>query len=145
MKSSRLPLLMSLILILAAVGISPAHAAFKPKPTTNATAGKDPYMQPLRHQKSADAFTKLGRGLTNIIEGPFELYAQTVLASPKTETVYAFFTGVTRGLAMFVVREFVGIYDIVTFPIPVPKNYQPLIQPATTFTDFSQRLAIAQS
>lgn len=136
---------MIMILILAVTGSHSANAAPKLMSPANAASSKDPYMQPLRHETPEDPFTKLARGLTNIVEGPFELYAQPSLVPSGTDTVYALFTGLTKGLAMFVTRELVGVYDIVTFPIPLPKNYQPLIEPATTFTDFSQRLSIAQS
>jgi hypothetical protein len=40
---------------------------------------------------------------------------------------------------MFVVREVVGVYDVITFPIPFPKGYKPVFNPATTFTDWNTR------
>lgn len=82
---------------------------------------------------------KLGRGVTNMIEGPAEFYAQTVLMKDTTDPLFNLVAGSVKGFGMFLVREAVGIYDIVTFPVPVPLGYKPLIRPATTFTDWDAR------
>jgi len=145
MKSSHRLLFIILLLLCAAAGSESAHAAPKPMSTTNAVSSGAPFVKPLKYMSQEDAFTKLGRGLTNIIEGPFELYTQTALVPSNNEILYTFFVGVTKGLGMFVTRELVGVYDIVTFPFPIPEGYKPLIEPATTFTDFEWRKSIAQS
>jgi putative exosortase-associated protein (TIGR04073 family) len=86
-----------------------------------------------------DAFTKLGRGLSNIVTGPGELYIQPVLMATQYEPAQALFGGIGKGLAMLLVREAVGAYELVTFPIPFPKKYKAVLEPATPFTNWDTR------
>jgi len=86
-----------------------------------------------------NAFTKFGRGMANIVIAPAEIYAQPVLLSQTNEITTALFAGLLKGISMFVVREVVGVYDVITFPIPIPKGYKPVFTPATTFSDWSTR------
>ncbi|MEI7752330.1 MAG: exosortase system-associated protein, TIGR04073 family, partial [Candidatus Omnitrophota bacterium] len=86
-----------------------------------------------------NAFTKFGRGLANIATSPGELYTQPILLMKDQAASTAIFGGLLKGTAMFVAREFVGIYEVLTFPFPVPKGYRPIIEPATTFTDWDTR------
>lgn len=86
-----------------------------------------------------NAFTKFGRGMANIVISPGELYTQPVLLMKDQADSTAIFGGLLKGVAMFLVREVVGVYEVVTFPIPFPKGYRPIIQPATTFTDWDTR------
>ena len=90
---------------------------------------------------SADdnAFTKFGRGMANIVISPGELYAQPLLLSKSSESSIAIFGGLCKGISMFIAREVVGVYEVVTFPVPLPKGYKPIIKPATTFTDWDTR------
>ncbi|NQU11000.1 exosortase system-associated protein, TIGR04073 family, partial [bacterium] len=37
--------------------------------------------------------------------------------------------GVPKGFVRWVGRELVGVWEIVTFPLPLPKGYQPVMQP----------------
>ncbi|MFA7255613.1 MAG: exosortase system-associated protein, TIGR04073 family [Candidatus Omnitrophota bacterium] len=85
------------------------------------------------------AFTKFGRGMANIVISPGELYTQPLLLSKTSEPSIAAFGGLFKGLSMFIAREVVGIYEVVTFPIPNFKGYGPIIEPATTFTDWDTR------
>jgi putative exosortase-associated protein (TIGR04073 family) len=95
----------------------------------------------LASQASADdnAFTKFGRGMSNIVISPTELYVQPLLFLKKSEPSIAFFGGLFKGLSMFIAREVVGVYEVITFPIPIPKGYRPIINPATPFTDWDTR------
>ena len=86
-----------------------------------------------------NAFTKFGRGMANIVISPTEIYAQPVLLSQTTEPAIAIFGGLIKGLSMFVVREVLGVYEVVTFPIPNLHGYGPIMNPATTYTDWNSR------
>ena len=86
-----------------------------------------------------NAFTKFGRGMANIVISPAELYTEPILLSKDHDTTTAFFGGLFKGVVMIVAREIVGIYEVVTFPLPIPKGYQPIIKPATVFTDWDIR------
>jgi putative exosortase-associated protein (TIGR04073 family) len=86
-----------------------------------------------------NAFTKFGRGMANIVTSPGELYTQPLLLSKDHDPATAVFGGILKGTAVFLARELVGLYEVITFPVPVPKGYRPLIQPPTTFTDWDTR------
>lgn len=74
---------------------------------------------------------KLGRGFNNITEfarmGEIgaSVEASTLFKNPETGRTTGFIHGFNRSLA----RTFVGVYEIVTFPIP---SYDPIIKPAGT-------------
>lgn len=71
---------------------------------------------------------KLGRGIRNATEfvrlGELQ---RTVEQSALFEgPEYAYTTGVIRGFNRSVIRTLVGVYEIVTFPIP---SYDPILKP----------------
>ena len=74
---------------------------------------------------------KLQRGFVNVALSPMEL--STELAKEKKENPEtmppSWLAGIARGSAFMVGRALVGIYEIVTFPIPLPKDYGPVLQP----------------
>ena len=82
---------------------------------------------------ASDPFTKLGRGVANTLTGWIELPKNVYNTSVEDNA----FTGITLGLAkgagMSIVRTGVGIYEIVTFPFPLPENYAPVIEPEYVF------------
>ena len=43
--------------------------------------------------------------------------------------------GFCKGFAWGTSRFLVGAYDTLSFPIPVPKNYEPLMEPEFVLTD----------
>lgn len=79
-------------------------------------------------------FVKLGRGLTNIVTSPLEILVQplrTLLVDQKVALSPA--AGLFQGLYYTIARAISGAYDLVTFPVPVPKDYGSLIKPSTVF------------
>ena len=84
-------------------------------------------------------FTKFGRGVANIVISPMEFFTQPVLMSEDHEPAIAIFGGLLKGAGMFLAREGVGIYEVLTFPFAGSHNYGPIITPATTFTDWDER------
>ena len=87
-----------------------------------------------------DAFTKFGRGVANIVISPGELYTQPIMMTDNNPVSMAIFGGIMKGLAVCLAREVVGVCEVITFPFPLPKvGYGPIIQPATTFTDWDTR------
>jgi putative exosortase-associated protein (TIGR04073 family) len=83
-----------------------------------------------------NATTKFGRGVANIVTSPGEFYAQPLILSKDHEAPIAIFGGILKGAEMFVARECVGIYEVLTFPFPLPKGFKPIINPPTAFTDW---------
>ena len=82
-----------------------------------------------------DAVRKLGRGLANTLFGIAEIPIQ-VHHTLETEGSGAAATyGVLKGVGRFLMREGVGIYEILTFPIPYPRYYEPILEPEFLLDD----------
>lgn len=85
-----------------------------------------------------DAGIKLSRGLTNVFASPVEYYTQTAKLSGKHDPLTTLFGGFAKGTCMMVARIGTGLYDVVTFPVPVPRDYGPVMQPPTVLDAASQ-------
>ena len=77
--------------------------------------------------------TKLGRGLTNIITSPGEYVVQTQKLTESHDSFTAYAGGIFQGTAKMLQRIVVGAYEVVTFPVPLPKKYRPVLDPPTTY------------
>lgn len=77
---------------------------------------------------------KLGRGLINTLTGMWELPVN-ILKTCKSEGAATGLTvGLVRGLVLGVYRTLVGVYEVVTFPIPAPADYKAITVPPTLIT-----------
>ncbi len=83
--------------------------------------------------------TKFGRGVSNIVISPGEFFTQPIMLAKDHEAPVAIFGGLLKGAGMFVARECVGVYEVLTFPFPLNNNFKPIINPPTTFTDWENR------
>ena len=71
---------------------------------------------------------KLGRGLANVATSFFEL-PKTMGEVKREKGNFAGWTvGVLEGLVNIVKRAGVGVYEVATFPIPFPKDYEPILE-----------------
>jgi putative exosortase-associated protein (TIGR04073 family) len=71
---------------------------------------------------------KLGRGLANVGTSPLEI-PKTMGQVQEEKGIFAGWTlGVLQGLVNTVKRAGVGIYEVVTFPIPFPRDYEPILE-----------------
>ncbi len=86
-----------------------------------------------------DPGIKLGRGLTNIVASPGEYYVQTSKISSDRDPMTRLFAGFLKGTCAMVERIGVGLYDVLTFPVPLPAGYQPVIQPPTVMDGIKQQ------
>jgi len=78
---------------------------------------------------------KLGRGLANIVTSPFEL-AKGMADEGDENGMFAGWTvGILKGLIGVVKRAGVGAFETVTFPVPVPAGYKPILTDPTFFDD----------
>jgi putative exosortase-associated protein (TIGR04073 family) len=75
------------------------------------------------------AIDKAGRGLAGVATGFLEVPGNIAAVDRDQGDAAAATIGVAKGLAMFPVRELVGLYEFVTSPIPVPGDYRPIIEP----------------
>jgi putative exosortase-associated protein (TIGR04073 family) len=72
---------------------------------------------------------KLMRGVVNLATGVGEFPKQIYLIGDKEGWVQGVFRGPVEGLGMFIARTVGGAYEIVTFLIPLPSGYQPMLLP----------------
>ncbi len=72
---------------------------------------------------------KLGRGLANVVTAPLELIRTPYLVSQRDGAVAGGSVGIVKGLWAAVVRELAGVVETATCVLPIPKDFQPLIQP----------------
>ena len=82
----------------------------------------------------SDAFAqspvkKLGRGLANVFTGFLELPANIVDVADEEGFIGAMSYGLVKGIAMTFLRTGVGVYETVTFLIPLPWDYEPILEP----------------
>lgn len=79
---------------------------------------------------------KLGRGIVNVATGWVELPKNIYDTSVETNNPLMGITyGTLKGVGMTVVRTGAGAYDTATFLFPVPKDYQPILQPEFVFEE----------
>ncbi|MGB2662222.1 MAG: exosortase system-associated protein, TIGR04073 family [Candidatus Omnitrophota bacterium] len=79
---------------------------------------------------------KLKRGATNLALSPLEL-PNAVWSDWEMGTAEAFFEGATWGVLQGVFniakRAVVGTFEIITFPVPFPKDYKPILDEPAFF------------
>ena len=74
-----------------------------------------------------DALRKLGRGLSNCLTFTIEIPNQISKANNSDGPIAALTYGVTKGIVMGIFRAVIGAYEVITFPIPLPEWYRPIL------------------
>jgi len=77
----------------------------------------------------ADAFEKLGRGATNTVLGWTEVFIEPGKRFDKNHNVAEGMTGVGVGIVKGLTRTMAGVYEVISFPFPVPEDYDSIIEP----------------
>ncbi len=80
-----------------------------------------------------DPAKKLGRGLANILTGWIELPKNIYDTSVEDNPLAGLTIGLAKGIGMTIVRTGAGIYEVVTFPFPIPEDYGPVLEPEFVF------------
>jgi putative exosortase-associated protein (TIGR04073 family) len=72
---------------------------------------------------------KLQRGFLNIALSPIEVSNE--LSKEKRSDTFppSWVAGLGRGACFMVGRALTGAYEMVTFPVPYPANYRPILKP----------------
>ena len=84
--------------------------------------------------------SKLGRGLSNIVTSPLQYIVQTSKLNENHDGVTALLGGLVNGTGFMAWRMCVGVYEVATFPLPVPSQYGPVLDPDTSLTDLKNTL-----
>lgn len=79
------------------------------------------------------AIGKLLRGVVNVITGWVEIPKRVHETTETSGAGTGFTWGLLRGLGYGFVRTAAGAYDTVTFLVPAPPGYQPVMQPPYVF------------
>ena len=80
-----------------------------------------------------DAFSKLGRGVANTLTGWVELPKNVYNTSVEENAFTGMTMGLAKGAGMLLVRTGAGIFEVATFPFPVPEDYKPILEPEYVF------------
>ncbi|OIO37790.1 MAG: hypothetical protein COT00_05000 [Candidatus Omnitrophica bacterium CG07_land_8_20_14_0_80_50_8] len=72
---------------------------------------------------------KLGRGLSNVAFGWLEFPQGIQDIGEKNNFIAAVTWGPIYGLGKTVLRTAAGVYEVGTFPLPVPEGFRPLLEP----------------
>jgi putative exosortase-associated protein (TIGR04073 family) len=76
---------------------------------------------------------KLQRGFLNIALSPVEFSNEIVKLKKADTALPSWFVGIIKGSFNAVGRGVVGAFEILTFPVPVPSNYAPVVKPEFTW------------
>jgi putative exosortase-associated protein (TIGR04073 family) len=79
---------------------------------------------------------KAGRGLAGMTLGVLEVPGNMVQETRTNGLFSGMTVGFAVGLGKLVARELVGVYEFVTAPFAVPENYEPVLQPESTWQYF---------
>lgn len=82
---------------------------------------------------AGDPIRKLGRGVANTATGWIELPKEIMLETERSGDIGGLIVAPFKGIAKAIGRTLVGIYDVATFLIPLPRYYEPLIEPELVF------------
>jgi putative exosortase-associated protein (TIGR04073 family) len=74
-----------------------------------------------------DPLRKLGRGLSNCLTFPIEIPNQISKTNDSDGPMAALTYGAVKGIVMGIFRLGVGAYEVVTFPLPFPEWYKPIL------------------
>ena len=82
-----------------------------------------------------NALRKLGRGIANVLFGIVEVPNQITKAASEHGGGGIPY-GIGKGFVRWFGREVTGVYDVVTFPVPFPKGYKPIMKPEFPNEDY---------
>jgi putative exosortase-associated protein (TIGR04073 family) len=85
------------------------------------------------------ATDKFLRGLAGVTTGVLEVPGNMAVETKERGPAAGLPLGFVQGLGMLVMRELVGVYEIVSSPFPVPADYEPVMRPEYPWGYFRTR------
>ena len=79
---------------------------------------------------------KLQRGFLNVALSPWEIAHELSTDKKSDRVVPTWASGLVRGSVYAVGRAATGIFEMVTFPVPVPAKYEPVVEPEFEWQHF---------
>lgn len=80
-----------------------------------------------------DKLAKVERGFANMAGGVVEIPGCVVDTTRRKGAWMGYSVGLLKGIGMVPVRTVVGVYEFLTFYVPAPDDYAPVLKPATPF------------
>ena len=117
-------------LIVVVVGMPAARAAERQQTWSNIpppSQGSDRVEEAMGRYNLHPAFQKGGRGAANFFGGWLEVPLNIHQRYSRSDTAGSMFTGLAYGLFKGVVRTGVGLYEMVTFFLPYPEEFAPIL------------------
>lgn len=90
------------------------------------------------YRRSTDAekmMHKLGRGVVNVLTCWVEVPRNIAMEWERTDPATGLVLGTVKGAGWGFARLATGVYETVTFPLPVPAGYEAMIEPEFVITD----------
>ena len=78
---------------------------------------------------------KLGRGICNVATGPLELIRKPSLVNQQDGGLAGATIGIVQGIWATVAREVVGVYEVATFFLPIPRGFHPIVTPEFVYAN----------
>jgi putative exosortase-associated protein (TIGR04073 family) len=78
---------------------------------------------------------KLGRGVVNVFTCWVEVPRNIAIEWEKTDPATGFVMGFVKGFGWGFARFATGVYETFTCLLPVPENYEPMLEPEFVVTD----------
>lgn len=85
------------------------------------------------------AFGKLGRGVSNVFLGWTEIPLNVEKWYSAHDTGGSFFNGLAHGIFRGFARTGIGFYETLTFFLPYPEHYAPILPPLDYFRRTGKR------
>lgn len=82
---------------------------------------------------------KLQRGFLNVALCPIEISNELAKEVRNDTLPPSWFAGAGRGAFYAVGRALVGVYEMVTFALPYPAKYKPVLQPEFAWEKLSEK------
>ena len=97
-----------------------------------------PAAQAAELESPSTALRKLQRGFLNIALSPLEIVHALSQDKTKERVIPTWAAGLLRGGAFAAGRAAAGVYEMVTFPFPLPSGYEPVLYPEFTWEYFQE-------
>ena len=81
------------------------------------------------------ATRKMFRGIANAATGWMEIPKQMSLTWQDSGPGVGLSWGLVKGIGYAIARSVGGAYEIVTFPLPIPEDYKPIMEPEYVLSD----------
>jgi len=119
------------------VGAIPAQAYYDLRVDEEPLAHPEPvgpYLSP--------ALRKAGRGVSNLIGGWLEIPLNIQQYTRRYDIGGGFFTGLAYGVVKGLNRTFIGVYEVATFFVPIPADFQPILPTLEYYDKVKKRPAL---